>query len=381
MLKSRVHSSLTKSVAQLFSIPVVMLSSGLFSPAVHADTLTIRVTGGTVFANGLQCQNNVQVGVPYTDYKKCEFDFPAGTFVNLTALPSTPVFNFPAYLPNGQTVDGYNCTDYNGNNPSPCGITMNGSQDVWGSFSPSTGYVQLSVSDTGIITTANFLEGGYLRLNGSSIISANTCSATEYGRSCRVAFPINSQVTVSAIANPGYTFSGWTGWEWGGQQCKSATTDTCQVTLSNQWEFIAIPYFSQVSISCNGGSVATYSNETRQAVLPCVEIPIYIDISGRPTQMIGLYSSILEIPFGFSDFQVKTLTFSQVVQATNPSNARFDPDTGILSIPIIDIPTTVPLLVGSGSIPGPTLRCQATLQQSALRAEVLMLTDSQCNLP
>jgi hypothetical protein len=125
---------------------------------------------------------------------------------------------------------------------------------------------------------------------------------------------------------------------------------------------------------------ATYSNETRQAILPCVEIPLYTDINGSPINITGLYSVVLEIPFGFSNFEAKELTFLEIIDESNPIHARFNPDSGILDIPRIDVPTTVPLLV-DGTIPGPVLQCSAKLQQSALRAEVLMLQDFDCNLP
>ena len=132
-------------------------------------------------------------------------------------------------------------------------------------------------------------------------------------------------------------------------------------------------------VTCSDGP-ATYSNETRQAILPCVEIPLYTDINGSPINITGLYSAVLEIPFGFSDFEAKELTFLEIIDESNPTHARFNPDTGILDIPRIDVPTTVPLLVG-GTIPGPVLQCSAKLQQSALRAEVLMLQEFDCNLP
>jgi len=132
-------------------------------------------------------------------------------------------------------------------------------------------------------------------------------------------------------------------------------------------------------VGCSDGP-ATYSNETRQAILPCVEIPLYTDINGSPINITGLYSAVLEIPFGFSDFEAKELTFLEIIDESNPTHARFNPDTGILDIPRIDVPTTVPLLVG-GTIPGPVLQCSAKLQQSALRAEVLMLQEFDCNLP
>jgi hypothetical protein len=132
-------------------------------------------------------------------------------------------------------------------------------------------------------------------------------------------------------------------------------------------------------VTCSDGP-ATYSNETRQAILPCVEIPLYTDINGSPINITGLYSAVLEIPFGFSNFEAKELTFLEIIDESNPTHARFNPDSGILDIPRIDVPTTVQLLAG-GTVPGPTLQCSAELQQSALRAEILILQEFDCNLP
>ncbi len=136
---------------------------------------------------------------------------------------------------------------------------------------------------------------------------------------------------------------------------------------------------NEPQVSCSE-EPATYSNETRQAILPCLEIPLYTDINGSSINITGLYSAVLEIPFGFSDFEAKELTFLEIIEEPNPTHARFNPDSGVLDIPRIDVPTTVPLLVG-GTVPGPTLQCSAELQQSALRPEVLILQEFDCNLP
>ncbi len=133
------------------------------------------------------------------------------------------------------------------------------------------------------------------------------------------------------------------------------------------------------SVTCSDDP-ATYSNETRHAILPCLEIPLYTDVNGTPIEFTGLYSAVLEIPFGFSNFEVKELTFLEIIEKSNPNHARFNPDSRILDIPRVDVPATVPLLVG-GTVPGPALQCHVKLQQSTLRAEVLILQDFDCNLP
>jgi hypothetical protein len=122
----------------------------------------------------------------------------------------------------------------------------------------------------------------------------------------------------------------------------------------------------------------TYSNETRQLDLPCLEIPAWLDISGKPTKLVGLYSAILEISSGFNEFEVIQFDYSNIVNASNPLHAKFDVETGILNIPYAQIPTVIPLPNGN-QIPGPILTCSATLQQSALRPNFLQLVDADCN--
>jgi hypothetical protein len=51
----------------------------------------------------------------------------------------------------------------------------------------------------------------------------------------------------------------------------------------------------------------------------------------------------------------------------------------ILDIPKIEVPTTAPSLAGITT--GPTLQCHASLQQSKLRPEVLILSKFECDLP
>ena len=125
---------------------------------------------------------------------------------------------------------------------------------------------------------------------------------------------------------------------------------------------------------------ATYSNETRQVDLPYVEVPLYTDIDGKSILFTGIFSAILEIPFGFSDIQVKELTFIETIEQTNSCHAKFDPENGLLTIPILNVPTIIPSLTNN-PISGPEVQCDATLQQSVLRPDVLSLIEFNCKLP
>ncbi|NJO18141.1 MAG: hypothetical protein HC877_21145 [Thioploca sp.] len=125
---------------------------------------------------------------------------------------------------------------------------------------------------------------------------------------------------------------------------------------------------------------ATYDNEMRQVELPYVEIPLYTDINGQAILSIGLFSATLGIPFGFSDIQVETLTFLDTITQTDPCHAQFTPADGLLTIPTLQVPTIVPYLKNE-PISGPPVQCNAKLQQSILRPDVLSLIEFNCGLP
>ncbi|MDY6991686.1 MAG: ExeM/NucH family extracellular endonuclease [Pseudomonadota bacterium] len=129
---------------------------------------------------------------------------------------------------------------------------------------------------------------------------------------------------------------------------------------------------------CEATQMAVYSNITRQAFLPCIEIPLYTDIDGQTVSMLGLYSGILEIPFGFSDFRLKELTFLQQITESTAQHAKFFPESGQLEIPQIEVTTIIPYL-NDELISGPVVICSVQLQQSVLRPEVLSLTQFECH--
>lgn len=143
-----------------------------------------------------------------------------------------------------------------------------------------------------------------------------------------------------------------------------------------------IPPIDLSELDCD--SAATYSNETRQAVLSTVEIPLYTDIDGKPLEidgkpvmLTGLYSAVLEIPFGFFDFEVKEFSFQKFVTESDPCHAKFTPATGILEVPEIEVPT-LPILSYGQLTASPVIKCRAVLQQSVLREEALSLKDFEC---
>lgn len=133
------------------------------------------------------------------------------------------------------------------------------------------------------------------------------------------------------------------------------------------------------AVGCNNPAI--YFNNIREAHLPAVEIPLYIDMSGQPISSVGLFAVKLRIPFGFADFEVKEIVFKEILVNSDPCNAQFIPETGILTVPQVEIPT---FIIITDSIPpqlGPVIKCSAVLQQSNIRISVLSLKELQCDPP
>lgn len=122
---------------------------------------------------------------------------------------------------------------------------------------------------------------------------------------------------------------------------------------------------------------ATYHNDSRQVYLPYVDMPLYTDIDGKPLMLIGTYSATLAIVDGFSDFAVQALSFQATRAQANRCHAQFEPEQGILEIPQVHVPTLAMLSPGSWA-QGPTITCQARLQQSVIRIEVFSLITLNC---
>ena len=150
--------------------------------------LTVTTTGsgaGTVTSNpsGISCPGT------------CSANFPSGTQVTLTATAAS-----------GSTFAGWTgaCTG-----TSTCTLTLTANTTVNAEFDASTPPpVQLTVTTTGSGT-------GTVTSNPTGISCPGTCSAN---------YPSGTQVTLTAAADSGSTFAGWSG------ACSG--TSTCTLTLT-----------------------------------------------------------------------------------------------------------------------------------------------------
>lgn len=154
--------------------------------------------------------------------------------------------------------------------------------------------------------------------------------------------------------------------------------------------------FLQVGVEATCGVVltssaclATYSNEKKQATIPCLQVPLYTDIDGKPfytsidgqlMPLTALYTAVLDMPFGFTNIQVKQASFLDWVTQPNADQAKFTPESGILEIPSIYLPAH--LIPDYQETPVDKLaKCHVTLQQFIFpNPGIFNLSSYSCNL-
>lgn len=152
---------------------------------------------------------------------------------------------------------------------------------------------------------------------------------------------------------------------------------TTEETVTPSEEFVQTAPQS-IDSKCNNPAI--YFNDIREANLPAVEIPLYMDINGQSISSIGLFTAKLRIPFGFADFELKEAVFKEILLNSSPCNAQFIPETGVLNVPQVEIPTFI-TVTNSTTQPqdGPVITCRAVLQQSNIRILALSLKELQCD--
>lgn len=170
------------------------LTLGLVAPSVTATftavTHTLTVTkSGT--GNGTVKSDKGAIDCPGT----CSDDYAEGTAVTLTEKPAT-----------GSVFTGWSdaCTG----TATTCNVTMSADESVTATFAPAIVQHHLAVTLVG---------------NGS--VSSNP-TGIDCGTTCGADFDEGTSVTLTAKADPGWTFTGWSG-----DACDGSTAATCDVTM------------------------------------------------------------------------------------------------------------------------------------------------------
>jgi hypothetical protein len=159
-----------------------------------SSTLTVTVNGGASGAEGFVNSNPSGIDQCTDDPNDpgiCSASFVDGTLVTLTATPVNDAF-----------------AGWSGNVPSSCGtnltctVQITGNMNVTATFSPAVLY-NLAVTGTGVT--------GTLAGTGTITSSPAGIDCGTGGQVCNFDFAQGTQVTLTATADPGSYFYGWSG--------------------------------------------------------------------------------------------------------------------------------------------------------------------------
>ncbi len=158
--------------------------------------LTVTVgEGGTVRSDpgGIDCE------------PACEGDYPVGTAVTLTANPD-PGYDFAGW--SGATCDDGSLT---------CDLTVDGPRTVSATFDRRPVIFTLSVTNEGGGTVTSFTDG-------------TPDGKIDCGDDCGGSYVADSEVSLTAEPDPGYTFAGWEGDCSGPEACDIVMDEDRSVT-------------------------------------------------------------------------------------------------------------------------------------------------------
>ncbi len=210
-----------RCVASLMLVLLASCGGGGGSDATPQSVdLSVNLTGlGTVTSapGGIACGTD------------CNESYDTGTTVTLTAAPAAG-YQFTSWSAAGCPGSG------------SCVIVMNASTSVTATFAPvASGQVALNVIVQGT-------GAGSVASNPAGIACGNDCSEQ---------YPQGSSVTLTATAQPGSTFSGWSG------VCSGSGTGTCTVAMTATRTAIAnftlnpAPTFTLTTVVSGSGSIGS----------------------------------------------------------------------------------------------------------------------------
>ena len=202
-------------------------SAGKYHIDVIQPSQILINSGGvkTLFINNLGNGNISSSPTGINCGSTCSFSFDQDSSVSLMATPDS----------------GYIFTGWSGacSGTDGCTVIMKSNQSVSGSFSPIPIFKNLTVTNVGL----------------GSVLSSP--SGINCGSTCNSFYPINSSVTLSATATPGYVFSGWSGSCFGTGACTVSMSSDKSVTAT----FIKSPKFTLSASVAGKGTIADISGQ------------------------------------------------------------------------------------------------------------------------
>jgi len=249
--------------------------------------LTVSKQGtGTVSGTGINCGTD------------CTESLAANTTVTLTATPAAN-FTFAGW-------DG--CTSSN----NVCQITLNADKSVTAKFIQTTPPSQYLLS---------------VNKQGEGLVSG---TGIDCGTDCTESLAANTTVTLTATPAANFTFAGWDG-------CTSSN-NVCQITL-NAAKSVTAKFMGDKPEPPECAPLhAIYTDEDKTLRIPLFEIPMIALVGGTPTNRVESYSATFKLLYDSQHFLLKNVAAPTVEKVNGCAVASYNPETGMLSLPYVDIP-------------------------------------------
>ena len=185
----------------------------------------------------------------------CDADYATGTIVRLTASPAP-----------GSTFSNWSGGGCSGGVPT-CDVVMNANQNVAAIF---------SVFVPPPMLTLTVQKGG---LGSGTVTSAPT--GIDCGNRCSAQFPQDNTVTLTATAESGSTFVGWSGACSGSALSCTVTMNTDQI-VSAQFDLSA---FVTLTVMNTGGGTGTVTDNPIFGVINCGSVCVAQYLRGTPVTL------------------------------------------------------------------------------------------------
>ena len=294
------------------------------NPAQPAKLTVAKQGEGTISAQGINCGTD------------CEESYPLNQIVSLTATPATD----------------YTFTNWQGCaivTTNVCQVTVDAAKTVTATFT------QKPVVPPPVVKyTLTINKQGEGSVSGTGI---------DCGTDCTESLVANTTVTLTATPAANFTFAGWEG-------C-TGSNNVCQITLDAAKTVTAKftaktvtpppvdpPPVVELKPECVPLH-AIYTDGDKTLKVPLFEIPMIALVGGVATNKVESYSVTFKSLYDTQHFLIKNVAAPTVEKVAGCAVATYNPETGILSLPYVDVPIMAKL--GNTKIETQRLIFQASL--------------------
>jgi len=296
------------------------MSTSLPQPA----KLTVAKQGeGTISAQGINCGTD------------CEESYPLNQIVPLTATPATD-YTFTSWQ--GCAIVTTNV----------CQVTVDAAKTVTATFT------QKPVVPPPVVKyTLTINKQGEGSVSGTGI---------DCGTDCTESLVANTTVTLTATPAANFTFAGWDGCTSSNNVCQITLNAAKSVTAKFTAKTVTPPPVEPPVVELKPECVplhAIYTDGDKTLKVPLFEIPMIALVGGVATNKVESYSVTFKSLYDTQHFLIKNVAAPTVEKVAGCAVATYNPETGILSLPYVDVPIMAKL--GNTKIETQRLIFQASL--------------------